>query len=320
MDYTKAIDFSSLDCFLSCERKFLFQYILNLRINTPNIDLTFGSCWHYGHEVVYNDLMNKKDHTILSATKRSVDAFNLLWILTSKHFNPDTCFPKNPGHAADMFHSYWKQYLSTDQKKHIIGIELPFNIVLDEELPRYIGRLDLATFDNDIFEIFDHKTSKYDSPIIFAGFDSTLQSDGYLTAGNLYFDKIPRITYNLAVVQKSKIAFHRYTLMKTKAAIDRFIEDLIHHIKNILHNIDIYNNECNITDRNYNPKSFKRKGGYACTMYFRKCAYFDICHMRNNPFAWKDKPPQGYVTYEWDPKKHETEMKNLLENAKVKGE
>jgi len=314
MDYNKAIDFSSLDCFLSCNRKFLFQYILNLRLNLPNIDLVFGSCWHYGKEVVYLDIKDEKELTIMSATKKSITAFNLLWSLTAQHFNPDTCFPKNPGHAADMYHAYWKKYLKADSKKEIIGVEIPFSITLKPNFPSYIGRLDLAILDKGILEIIDHKTSKYDSTIIFAGFDSTLQSDGYLTAGNIYFDKIPRITYSLDVVQKSKIVFHRYTLMKTKSAIDRFIEDLIHHIEIIQHNIEIYNNECHNHERNYNPKSFKRTGGYACTMYFRKCAYFDLCHMRNNPFAWKDKPPQGYVTYEWDPKEHEKEMKRLIKD------
>lgn len=317
MDYTKETDFSSINTFIGCRREFLFQYILHLRSSTPNIDLTFGSCWHYGKEVTYNQLKEAPDSlTTMTATKLSVSSFNKLWSLTAKHFNPEICFPKNPGHAADMYHAYWKRYLKEDQQKTIIGVENPFRITLGEGLPDYIGRLDLTTLDNGILEITDHKTSKYATPAIFAGFEASYQTDGYLTAGNLYFDQIPRITYNLALCQKSKIDFNRFTIMRTKSAVNRFLEDLVYYVEDLLYNLELYEEEKDITDRNYNPQSFKRAGNYACTKYFRKCAYFDLCHMRNNPLPWGKKAPQGYVHYEWDPTKHEANLKKALKETK----
>ena len=64
-------------------------------------------------EVVYTSFMDTPDEitTPMQATTTSVAAFNKLWALTATHFNPDICFPKNPGHAADMFHGYWMKYL-----------------------------------------------------------------------------------------------------------------------------------------------------------------------------------------------------------------
>ncbi len=316
MDYKEKIDFSSIDSYLSCKRQFMFQYIFHLRPSTPNIDLTFGSCWHYGMEVTYNALKEQQDLTIRSATDLSISAFNKLWSLTASHFNSDTCFPKNPGHAADMYYAYWKEFLEAEKKKEIIGVEVPFRITLDEALPKYIGRLDLVTIENSILDIIDHKTSKYAKGIIFSGYDASFQTDGYLTAGNIYFDKIPRITYNHAVCAKSTIAFRKYSITRTKSAIDRFLEDLIYHIQSILINIKIYDEEAHKTERTYNLKSFKRTGGYACTKYFRRCAYFDLCHMRNNPMPWRDKAPQGFVHYEWDPDTHQEELKTALQETK----
>ncbi|MCP4556351.1 MAG: hypothetical protein GY836_13095, partial [Herbaspirillum sp.] len=179
----------------------------------------------------------------MDATHLAIASFNKLWSLTAQHFNTDICFPKNPGHAADMYHTYWKQYFKEESAKTIVAVESPFKIALGDSLPDYIGRLDLATYDNSILTIVDHKTSKYDSAIILAGFECSFQTDGYLTAGNIYFDKIPRIQYNLAVCQKSRIAFNQYIIMRTKSAIDRFIEDLVHHTKELLHNLRLYNTE-----------------------------------------------------------------------------
>ena len=316
MNYREKIDFSSLSEYLSCPFKFLLNYILHLRPTTPNIDFVFGACWHYGLEIVYKYLMEgNKSLSPIQATALAVTAFNKLWSISGKQLNVEACYPKNPGHAADMYYEYFKKYLAMDREVEIIGVEIPFTVLLKEDFPVYIGRLDLVTLENDILNITDHKTSKYDTSIIFAGLDSSLQSDGYLTAGNIYFEKIPRITYNLAICQKSKMAFHRHIVMKRKAAIDRFIGDIQYHIENILLAIETYESECHITDRNYNPKSFKRSHGYTCTAYFRKCEYFGLCHLRNNPFSWGERAPQGYTHYEWDPTVHEQEMRSKLKEV-----
>ena len=315
MDYREKVDYSSIDTFLSCNRAMLFNYILHLRPSIPNIDLVFGSCWHYGMEVTYAALKEGRTLTPLAATKLSVAAFNKLWALTATHFDSDNCYPKNAGHAADMYYAYWKEFLEEDKAVEIIGVEIPFNIILNEDLPRYIGRLDLVTMEDGILNITDHKTSKYNTPMIFTGYEASLQTEGYLTAGNIYFDKIPKITYNHAVCAKSSIAFRRYAISRTKASIDRFLEDLAVIMTNLLHNLDLYEEEKDNMDRQYNPISFKRTGGYTCTKYFRKCSYFDLCQVRNNPFSWGVKAPQGFVHYEWDPDIHQEELKTLLKEA-----
>lgn len=325
MDYHKEIDYSSLSTYLSCPRKFLFQYVLHLRYNRVNIDLVFGSAWHYGLEQSYKLIQSaQKEEVKLNSsllTTSSTNAFNTYWKLEgAPHFpNPDIIFPKSPGHAASMYKKYWDLYSTLDQETQIIGVEIPFSLPITSTT-NYIGRIDLAAQHDNQIIITDHKTAKAIYPITQASFESSLQTDGYLTVGKIYFDKLPIMTYNIALCQKSKIAFHRMDILKRDQSTNRFLDDLKYHTTEIQNNLNImsaeldHNKSCS-TDKLYNPQAFRRSPGMSCTEYFSTCTYFDICMMRNNPYMWKDSPPQGYKVDEWHPAKHEERLETLLKET-----
>ncbi len=184
-------------------------------------------------------------------------------------------------------------------------------------LPRYIGRKDLVwlTKNNDL-EIVDHKTSKAQFKTALASFDMSLQTLGYLTAGELYHDRIPKMIYSMSYFKKSAIHFDWFQIHKSKSALEQFISDLVYYLQNILLEVNEYNNDiATCHDRTDHLQSFRRNNGYACTSYFRKCTYFDLCKIRNNPLLWLDKPPQGYHFDEWDPDLHDDKMRKMLEEA-----
>ena len=112
--------------------------------------------------------------------------------------------------------------------------------------------------------------------------------------------------------QKSSIRFVRHAIIRRQAAIERFIADLKYHAYNILDDVNLFDSECEEKDRNYNPICFKRSPGYACTMYFRACEYYELCQARNNPLLWRNNPPDGFEVNEWHPKDHEEKQKKLL--------
>ena len=323
MDYREQIDYSSLSTYLDCPRKFFFQYILHLRSRVKSIDLVFGSAWHYGLEITYRALMNNDKLSVLDATEMSRKALDLYWLVEGEpHFpDPDLVFPKSPGHAANMYHDYWSQFLTEDSQRQIIGVEIPFSINIAPDLPKYIGRKDLAWLEGDQLSIIDHKTTKSVNAITLPGFTSSMQSAGYITAGNLYFDKLPRMIYNVALCQKSRIGFERFIIMLRDAACDRFLDDLAYHMRDILHELEMLerDNGQHKNSKLYNPTSFKRCPGYACTQYFRTCPYFDLCQMRNNPLLWIETPPHGYTIDEWHPELHDAKITKMLEQASKKG-
>lgn len=319
MDFTQKIDYSSISSYIDCPRKFFFQYMLHLRHTSSNLDLVFGSCWHYGLECAYKQLMIDPDTDPSDLIKISSKGFLALWEIEGTSFNEELSFPKSPGNALNMYHKYFTSVYTPDKNVKIIGVETPFVISLGDGLPYYTGRLDLTSIKNDDSVIItDHKTAKYVNETTLAGYDSSFQTDGYLAAGYLYYDKLPTIIYSVAQVAKTKNDFFNHTVMKSKSLIDRSLHDISFWVRRLLDDIVKYKiekdyGEGETTDRNYIQKSFHRAPGYACTQYFRKCSYFDICHFRNNAITYANKTPQGYIVYEWDPDKHNDEMKSKLE-------
>lgn len=327
MNFREKIDYSSLSTYMDCPRKFLFQYVLHLKPIGQSIHLVFGACWHYGLEGPYlviqqlqeqNQKVNLKP---LDLTEISIDHFNKLWDLDgAPHWkNEDTIFPKSPGHAANMFKEYWDRFTATDIRKEIIAVEAPFVIDLSlykKGLPNYIGRIDLILGNDKGIEITDHKTSKAVYKISQAAFEVSFQTDGYLTAGRLFYDKIPAITYRIALCQKSKIDFNPITVNKRAASIDHFLSNAIYYIERILNDLTLLEEdliEC--TNRTDILKSFPRCPGNACTSYMTPCPYLSICNLRNNPLLWKDRPPQGLQISEWDPDLHDQKMRDRLAKA-----
>jgi hypothetical protein len=318
MDYNNEIDFSSLDTWLTCPRKFLFRYVMHLRPDgPPSLDLIFGSCWHYGMECAFKELQSSPESEPLTLVDLAINGFNTLWEKeASQWFDPDTCFPKNPGRAADMFYRFfteWEHFYRGGDTR-ILGVEQPFTINLNSlnpatsthHYPNYIGRLDLVVErDKKTVEIIDHKTAKFVNDTAMQGHTMSLQTDGYLTAGHLYYDSLPMIIYNIALCQKTKIDFTQHKVARRTAAIDRFLGDLIAHTTAIRNDLTIYQDELatqrRSPDKLYNPRCFRRKPGYACTLYFRPCEFYDLCLTRNNPLLWTDDLPQGYRREEWHP-------------------
>ena len=320
MNFNEKIDYSSLSTYLTCPRRFLFQYVMNLKPAGQSIHLVFGSCWHYGLESTYNLLIKEPDIYVLDATETSIDAFSKLWKLDGEPFwkNEDAIFPKSPGHAANMYKAYWDRFLVADVKdRSILAVEAPFAIDLstkDIKLPNYIGRIDLIfSSSGDGIDILDHKTAKSIYATTPQSFEMSLQSDGYLTAGRIFYDKIPTITYRIALCQKSKIDFVPITINKRSAAIEHFLSDLCHYAAEIQHNIRLLEEDkATCTERTDCLQSFHRNPGYACTTFMSVCPYYDICRLRNNPLHWMEKAPQGFIHSEWDPELHEERTKQRL--------
>ena len=320
MNFNEKIDYSALSTYLTCPRKFLFQYIMHLKPAGQSIHLVFGSCWHYGLEITYNTLLANPSLSVLEATEISIKAFNKLWQLDGEPFwkNEDAIFPKSPGHAANMYKAYWDRFLKSDvQERSLMGVEIPFAISLSTEeksLPNYIGRIDLIfTNGENGIDILDHKTSKAIYATSSQSFEMSMQSDGYLTAGRIYYDKIPTITYRIALCQKSKIDFVPITINKRSAAIDHFLSDLCYYADEIKTHLTLLEEDkVNCLNRTDNLQSFHRNPGYACTTFSSTCAYYDLCRLRNNPLLWSEKPPQGFIISEWDPETHEAKTKQRL--------
>lgn len=319
MNYKEKIDYSSLSCYLDCPRQFMFKYMMFLQNKNKSIDLVFGSAYHYGLEKAYELLKENNKVSVSDLAKASCDGFNLYWSVEGAPYfpDPDIIFPKSPGHAANMYKKYWDTYHEEDREDTIIGIEIPFRLKFHDDLPFYIGRIDLATQRDESIKIIDHKTASMINKITSIGFNSSMQSDGYITVGKIYYDKLPTMVYSVSVCQKSKIYFERMSVYKNDQSTERFIKEFQMFVKQIHADIDIFEmeKEQHLKNRDYIPISFSRSPGYSCTKYFRPCPYMDLCMYRNNPMEFGLEAPNGFEIKEWDPDSHEAEVSKLLKEA-----
>lgn len=320
MNYKEQIDYSSLSTYMTCPRKFLFRYVLNLeRSGVPSIDLIFGSCWHLGMEAMYLYWHAHPDAKQRTLCEIATQAFQALWDReAAPWFDPDATFPKSPNRARDMYWKYLELFYETDKETTIVSAEQPFAIHVDKNLPTYVGRMDLVLEREGALEVHEHKTSKFNSPIIFTGYEASLQTEGYLTVSQIYWDALPKIVYNQALCQKSKVDHTRHTITKQRTAIERFIADFRYYTHEILRELEVYYRIMDDpqwqTDRNLVLPCFRRNAGYPCTMFFRGCEYLDLCQMRNNPLTWAAKLPEGYVIHEWNPSDHASEHKEIIDS------
>jgi hypothetical protein len=318
MDITKQIDNTTHVDFLTCPRKGFFRHIMHLVPDGGRSkDLVFGAAWHAGMETALNNIKNgnitSSTHPSTAAEISMLGFFDCWEKEGGSEFNLEQIFPKTPARAHDMYNAFWSQYLEEFLRYEIMGAELKFSLELPpldgQPFPViYIGKLDGVVFDHDddILTILEHKTTKYFNDTWLAGFENNLQIEGYLAAGMIYYDRLPRVEIIGALCQKTKgPEFHRHPITRRDAAIDRFLYEVRANVMMFhmwLDAIELFKQAHPNwqTDRNIPFLPFPRHPGTACTLYFRRCAYFDICLARNNPLTFTE-PPTGYKIEEWDP-------------------
>lgn len=321
MDYRTEIDYSSLELYITCPRRFFFRYMLHLEPSAPSVDLAFGSCWHLGLEVAYRMLMHDPTASAGGLTELAFTAFTALWAEDAQaRFGWDETFPKSPSRARQMYYEYFQRWLADDSQLTILAVEHAFTIAPEGGgLPVLRGRLDRAAADQDgDLLVFESKTSKYATPTVFLGYESTIQTDIYIAVGSLWYDKLPTMVYDQALCQKSKIDFTRYEIHRSAGALDRFLDEYVYYTSELLRELDIFDafsQHGDADQRTLVMPCFRRKPGYACTMYFRACPYWDLCRPRNNPLSYAAKLPQGFHHREWHPANHEQHHRALLESA-----
>ena len=299
MDYTKELDYTSLNMFLSCPRKFYFRMVRNWVVDgdTP-LDLAFGLAWHKGMEYGFNVLKENKGLNPLDLTDACRMGFDSVW--DEYDFDPERAFPKNPTRAYDMYKTFWDRFLPEYASAELIGAESKFSIPLssDESFPMYVGRLDNVWMKGDTLLIDEFKTTKYGNDVWLASQEMSFQVEGYLTAGKFYFDKLAKVYVVGAICQKSRFDFLRHLITRQDTAIDRFFWEIRRYAGELLRELAVLDNYRQNPEK-YFP-IFPRKMGLVCTSYFRPCEYMDLCKIAYNPEKYVD-PPAGYISSEWRP-------------------
>jgi hypothetical protein len=320
MNYEKEIDFSSLDTLMLCQRKFLFSNIMGIQPEHPNIDLAFGSAMHSAYERGYRAIKDAVTFGVevspLYIYKSSVEAFDKNWEDNDckvKFPDEDDIYPKSPMRAYNILDEYWKRKvpLFTPDKRKIICVEEPFAAIIklyhDVEY-LYRGKMDLVFKDltTGNLVVLDHKTAKSVNKASHIVQSSSYQADGYCYEAKLFSEdnKIPEINIEFTLVQKGKIDFITYVVLKSERSTNMFLFELTNILRKL--KADYINLIAGVKADVYQDQSkfipyFPRNPGSACAQYYRQCPYFELCNMRNNPLTYLDNIPPGFKQSFWSP-------------------
>lgn len=305
-------DNSMLSTFKECPRKFYLRHIRGWTGSGISMPLAFGQCWHNSLDILWGQYGKVNDVTLVQNASRQ---FCISWeeqglppasTLTLDQL--DKYGARTPYVAAEMLFEYLKKRKPTFDHPsfHLEACEQPFAVPVypDRTDVWYIGRLDKVFKFNGSRIIGEHKTtSEYKIDGGFKqtwidGWSPSSQIEGYMYAGNLYFEGGARYVWVDGALVHKKVhdAFKFIPIAASLSALDGWlweVRDWIERVnreKEKLEGGETAGNQMQCFPRNTD----------SCVGKYGPCAYKSICGNIDNP-SHLDEPPEGYVVRFWEP-------------------
>jgi hypothetical protein len=316
-------DSSKIDTWLSCRRRYFFEYILGWRLDIPAHDLYFGNCWHIARE-----------HQLLHGYHDVVGAFNAFMEEYRKEFDQETdsiYTPKTPTavlNALTKFSQDKQNDLVENEVVEINGVkmtEISGTVPIDNKRVLYyrIDSILRRLSDGKIFS-WDHKTTseKYIIGRQWAeSFHLGIQNGTYTHCLYCMFpiEDVLGIEFcgtGFAYLSKGSSArpagyyatLRRVPAFKTPEQMNVWLWNVIDILNDIEIELDRLSH-CSEDDLVFtafqmNPKS--------CTDY-KGCPFHDFCLSWPNPLQQSYEPPLGFKEEFWNPAEMKTTNKINLE-------
>ena len=310
-DSWKILDSTKITSFMTCPRKFFFEYILGWRSEMPNNHLHFGTCFHLGMEhILKNGLTTEAAE---QATIIFLDAYR-------KETPPDqdeVYHPKTPTMAYSAYMEYVRVY--RNDRFELLLSEIAGALTIDAGVDIYF-RMD-AILRNEAGRIvgMDHKTSStapgYFRKLWHDDFDLSFQMHTYQALLNACYGQDENegvIVNGVFLLKKSAIDFERINFRKSPDMLNAWAWEASLMVAMIRANIE---RAMNCSDDDTVFRAFPRNT-QSCTKY-GGCQFKGFCLGWANPLRRVEEPPVGWKVEFWDPTKeqHKVEL-----NAKHKEE
>jgi len=328
-------DNSRLEDYRKCERMFYWRHVRDLRHELTGLELVFGQAWHSAMDTVWAACCRVRGTAPIitkledapAIVQEAMKAFRTIWC--EEHNLPDeddqsTLNSKGrpPARSAivarAMLHHYIIERLPFMANFDLLEVELPFAVPLSAEPTDdnllYVGKIDkvVRNVEGQVFGIEHKSTGWYDAQRTFRalwedGFNPNSQIEGYFHALRmLYGDSFHSITVDGALVHQGHVtkpeqfqtAFTLLPMRRIPVQLEAWRWET-HRRINYLEADKEALAQCH--DSEAVMKAFPKKTE-ACTLYFRKCPYMDLCRTVANPLRLPDDPPPaGYCKEHWSP-------------------
>lgn len=173
-------------------------------------------------------------------------------------------------------------------------LEIPCNIVADELIYPYAGRIDRIFEEDGLIYVEDYKTTSRFETGWLDKYKISQQMMGYAwIAGKLIGKPVAGVRIDLHVVRKNDSQFERGTVTFSPARLEEWVENTNNTFRDIL--------------RSYETGNFRgvyTEGG--CAGKFGMCSFVEVCKLR--PGLRQQHLEMNYIVEPWDPLSAVSEM------------
>ena len=292
MEYTEAgnlvldrvIDATALGAFNRCAR--LYDLSMRQHWHVPgakSAPLTYGEIWHVVMEWHYKsdgDLDTVRMETMLAG------------VPPSDH--PDD--HRTMERALLEYEQYLKKYgkPSSNPREQTLGVppdklmlEIAANVVSDELIYPYAGKIDRIFREDRLIYVEDHKTASRMEKGWSEKYKISQQMMGYAwLAGKLLGEPIAGVRINLHVIRKNDSEFDRATVGFSPERLKEWVNNTNNTVRDLQHAYETNNFRGVYTD-----------GG--CSGKYGMCAFVPVCSVR--PELRQAVLEQQYIISPWDP-------------------
>lgn len=301
------MDSTKLQAYISCPRKFFYEYVLAWRPETMSNHLIFGQAWHEALEYLFK----------FGITVENIPpAYEKFLELYRKSFpeSTDSWFGgKTPDNALKGLIEYCKCHPEDTYKWQVLATEVTDSISLETPYDKsyYLTvKLDAILFDKkkEKIIIMEHKTGSAAGEWWSRQWHLSLQVGAYIMACNLAYNQDDtECIIDGAFFLKTMRKFERVFIIRSESSMENWYNSVITTMKRLqddydmLH-ADILNGELS--------KSFCQNP-LACSNY-GGCAYWDICTCSKDvmAIALDRKIVNGFKIETWNPVKEEKEKED----------
>ena len=297
-------DASKLQTYMTCPRKYFFEYILGWRSAYPNVHLEFGTAWHLAMEVLL-----EKGHG-LEAQKEAAKAFESHY---RQHFDytwDESNAPKNLFNAVRAIPLYCRKW--SEDNYEVLHIEVAGSVAVSEDRVVHFKTDTICRGEEGVFSL-EHKTGSSFSDSWQAGWKQKMQVGVYSHVLYSLFE--PNEVWGVKIN-----GFFPRNAPRTKKDGTPYAgaRDIEFHRVPVRRNLDHMNgwlwevnHWCDLIDKDEEAlaeasaddpvmEAFP-KNTENCTKY-GLCPFHNVCTSWNNPLQHSEEVPEGFKTEYWDPR------------------
>jgi hypothetical protein len=303
------LDSTKIKAFLSCPRRYYFEYVRNWRPDYPEKHLVFGQAWHAMLELAY---IAKKDTSPL-AWAQYKQSFLKIWRESFSESEELTLAPKNAESAFSALESYINLYKA--EPYELLETEIGGSVLIGEH--KYYYKIDAIIKDNmDNVHVLEHKTGSSEFGYWADQWYSSVQPIIYYLAGiSIYgFDNFKSVIINGTFFKKSGNTHQRVVVKKDMTQL----LDSLWHLNAYSLSIKENHRMLETLDKGAHLLKAFPKNTESCTKYNKLCPYFILCNHTGNPETIQEVPI-GYVEKVWDPRAVEVKQTFTSELSLGKG-